>query len=42
MARATEVNHKLAYQLQHEYKGMSIAEIAHMLNTRVHKELYND
>ena len=42
MARATEVNHKLAYQLQHEYKGMSVAEIAHMLNARVHKELYND
>lgn len=41
MARATEVNYKVAYELQHEYKGMSVAEIAHMLNQRTYKELYN-
>ena len=42
MARATEVNYKVAHALQHEYKGMSVAEIAHMLNERTMKELYND
>ena len=41
MARATEVNYKVAYELQHEYKGMSVAEIAHMLNQRTYKELYD-
>ena len=41
MARATEVNYQVAYELQHEYKGMTVAEIAHMLNQRTYKELYN-
>jgi hypothetical protein len=41
MARATEANFKIAHHLQHEYKNMSVAEIAHMLNTRTHKELYD-
>ena len=41
MARATEVNYQVAYELQHEYKGMTVEEIAHMLNQRTFKELYN-
>ena len=41
MARATEVNYKVAQELQHEYKGMTVGEIAHMLNQRTYKELYN-
>ena len=41
MARATEINYKVAYELQHEYKGMTVAEIAHMLNQRTFKELYD-
>ena len=41
MARATEVNYKVAYELQHEYKDMSVAEMAHLLNQRTYKELYN-
>ena len=41
MARATEVNYKVAHELQHEYKNMTVREIAHMLNQRTFKELYN-
>jgi hypothetical protein len=41
MARATEVNYQVAHELQHEYKNMSVAEIAQMLNQRTYKELYN-
>ena len=42
MARAAEVNYQLAQSLQHEYKHMSVAEITHMLNERVRKEVYGD
>lgn len=42
MARGTEVNYKVAQQLQCEYKDMSVEEIAHMLNQRLRKEVYGD
>ena len=42
MARGTEANYKVAYQLQCEYKDMSVEEIAHMLNTRLRQEVYGD
>ncbi len=42
MARGTEANYKVAYHLQCEYRDMSVEEIAHMLNTRLRKEVYND
>lgn len=42
MARGTEVNHKIAHQLQCEYKDMSVEEITHMLNQRLRQEVYGD
>lgn len=42
MARGTEANYKVAYQLQCEYRDMSVEEIAHMLNTRLRQEVYGD
>lgn len=42
MARGTEANHKIAYQLQSEYKDMSVEDIRHMLNQRLRQEVYGD
>jgi hypothetical protein len=40
MARGTHANYEVAQHLQHEYPNMSQAEIAHMLNDRLRKEVY--
>jgi len=42
MARGAEANYKVAMQLQHEYPGMDVPAIAHLLNDRLRKEVYGD
>ena len=42
MARGAHVNYEVAQHLRHEYPKMSQADIAHMLNDRLRKEVYGD
>lgn len=42
MSRGTEANFKIAQQLKHEYPNNSVAEIAHMLNVNLRKDVYGD
>jgi len=42
MARSVEANWEVAQHLQHDYKGMSVPEIAAILNERSRKDIYGD
>ena len=42
MSRSVEANWEVAHHLQHDYKGMTVPEIATLLNEKSRKDIYGD